>query len=186
MHCSSSAAASVRITRGTDRRLRSPSRGRQESRTGIVPTLRSSVFAVAGEAFAPRAPPTPGAEAILPRCSRNASRMPGVSIVPQERRRRRHERAEKCVRVGFLRRNTSPGLVQNWPVPSERPQQAPAHRHPRSRSAPGNTINGLRLLISANTEFAWARRRCVNSARPAACDPVKPTAAVADAALWRC
>src|SRR5690606_37188444 len=51
---------------------------------------------------------------------------------------------------------------------------------PRSFSAPGSMNTGLTLLISANTGIGSGRELAMsNRARPAACEPVKPTAAVA-------
>ena len=75
---------------------------------------------------------------------------------------------------------TSPGLVQNWPTPSViEPTKPAAIASARSASASGNRKTGLRLLISAKTGIGSGRAAAAShNARPAACEPVKPTARV--------
>ena len=78
-------------------------------------------------------------------------------------------------------RNSSPGLVQNWPDPSVREPTyavASAATSPPA-SAPGSTTTGLIDDISAYTGIGSGRAAAAATrASPAAREPVKPTAAI--------
>ena len=75
----------------------------------------------------------------------------------------------------------SPGFVQNWPTPSVIDAAKPrAISSVRVASASGSRKTGLRLLISANTGIGSGRAAAASqSARPAAWEPVNPTARAA-------
>lgn len=71
---------------------------------------------------------------------------------------------------------TSPGLVQNWPLPSRHePLNSSANAGPRSASAPGSRNTGLRLDSSPKKGMPAASAACFK-ARPPARLPVKAIA----------
>ncbi len=161
---------------------------------GVARKCFASVTATLG--FAPTRPDsmlapdsartfTPGVATSPARLVSKALRISALSSVPQPAAA---TRVASCCRkasvVSPRTANTRPGLVQNWPTPSVKDSVRPcASASVRVRSASGSSTSGFRLLISANTGMGLSRRAATsNSALPAACEPVKPTAA---AAGWR-
>ena len=76
---------------------------------------------------------------------------------------------------------TSPGQVQNWPVPIVTDWRRPwAIESPRSARAPGSTNTGFTLPISAYIGIGSGRWHAASKrARPACKEPVNPTARAA-------
>src|SRR5699024_5044241 len=87
-----------------------------------------------------------------------------------------------CAMAADLTPMTTPGPVQNWPQPMVTELARPsASSLPRSSNACGSMNIGFTLDISANSGIGSSRAAAKsNKARPQACEPVKPTALMAD------